>query len=103
MKGNDLKKCKSTKGNDMTEPTQARKAPTQKDLDRWQNMLRELINAGPELRDYCCGSSQLNSRDALSEAVGHLMIAESKIGQLVIKTPEGVIATRDGGGGAGGK
>lgn len=70
-------------------------------LDKYQAMLRELISAGPVLRDYCCNTSQLAARDAISAATGHLMIAESTVGQLVIKTPDGVIATRDGGGGGG--
>lgn len=81
----------------MTEINQAQ-------IDFLQKNLRELINIGPVLRDYCCKSRQVVARDAISEAVGHLMIAEAKVGQLMIKTPEGVIATRDGGGGgAGGK
>jgi len=72
-------------------------------LDGMQKSLRELINAGPALRDYCCKTSQLNSRDAISRATAYLMLAEAEVGQLMIKTPEGMIATRDGGGGAGGK
>ena len=80
----------------MTEINQAQ-------LDAMQKSLRELINMGPVLRDYCCKSGQVTARDSISEAVGHLMIAEAKVGQLMIKTPEGIVATRDGGGGAGGK
>ena len=69
-----------------------------------QKQLRGLINMGLDLRNYCCETGQCDARDSIIEAVGHLMLAEAAVGQLKFVAPAGgTVATRDGGGGAGGK
>jgi hypothetical protein len=77
---------------------------TEKELHRLQANLRELINVAPQLRDHLCNTGQLDARDKVSLAGGHLMIAEGIIGQLSFAAPDGsVIKTAEGGGGGGGK
>lgn len=78
----------------------------QKELHRLQANLRELITVAPDLRDYLCKTGQLDARDKVSMAAGHLMIAEGIIGQLSFADPSGAVvmtADGEGGGGGGGK
>lgn len=69
----------------------------QKELHRLQKNLRELITVAPILRDHLCNTGQLDARDQVSTAAGHLMIAEGVIGQLSFTAPCGTqISTRSG-------
>lgn len=76
----------------------------EKELHRLQANLRELINVVPVLRDYLCNTGQLDARDQVITAGGHLMLAEAAVGQLSFNGTSGeVIKTAEGGGGGGGK
>jgi len=69
---------------------------TQKNMDFAQTQLRRLINLADDAHGELCTMGLTEQRDTVREGQAYLMLAEAKLGQLVIPTDDGEVSTRSG-------